>query len=106
CFILEGENAAIMTLVSGETDLYEITLNLNVYEAPTSGYYTSDEGYRFIVVITKADLGWGYYAGEQYLFDGTPATMGASTIINITETGNYRFVYNSTTNETTYTIIE
>ncbi|MFA7076134.1 MAG: hypothetical protein WC152_05645, partial [Candidatus Izemoplasmatales bacterium] len=54
CFILEGENAAIMTLVSGETDLYEITLNLNVYEAPTSGYYTSDEGYRFIVVITKA----------------------------------------------------
>ncbi|MDD4069074.1 MAG: hypothetical protein PHF05_01355 [Candidatus Izemoplasmatales bacterium] len=106
CFILEGEGAAVMTLVSGETDLYEITLSLNIYESPTSGYYTADEGYRFIVVLTKSDVGWGYYAGEQYLFDGSPATMGASTIVNITETGNYHFIYNSTTNETTYSKVE
>jgi hypothetical protein len=52
--------------------------------------------------LTKSNVGWGYYAGEQYLFDGTPAGMGASTIITITEAGQYRFVYNALTHETTY----
>ncbi|MDD3957953.1 MAG: hypothetical protein PHO96_03620 [Candidatus Izemoplasmatales bacterium] len=102
CFILEGEGAALMTPVSGEANLYEITLDLPVFTAPTSGYYTEDTGFRFLVVLTKSNVGWGYYAGEQYLFDGTPAGMGASTIITITEAGQYRFVYNALTHETTY----
>ena len=106
CFLLEGEGAAIMTKVVGETDLYEITLTLPVFVAPTTGYYTADAGYRFITVLTKANVGWGYYAGEQYLFDGSPAGMGGATIINITEAGAYRFVYNATTNVTTYTKVE
>lgn len=103
CFLLEGAGAAIMTKVAGEADLYEITLTLPVFTAPTSGYYTEDAGYRFLTVLTKANVGWGYYAGEQYLFDGSLAGMGGATIINITEAGQYRFVYNATTHITTYT---
>jgi hypothetical protein len=106
CFILEGEGAAVMTPVTGETTLFEITLTLGVFTAPTTGYYTEDLGYRFITVLTKSDIGWGYYAGEQYLFDGTAAGMGASTIINITEAGQYRFEYDSATHITTYAKVE
>ncbi len=105
-FILEGENAAVMTLVAGETNLYEITLYLEQFTPRESGYYMEDTGYRFILVLTKSDVGWGYYAGEQYLLDGTPATMGSATIIDIDVTGNYRFVYNSDTNVTTWELVD
>ncbi|MBI9008510.1 MAG: hypothetical protein JEZ05_00640 [Tenericutes bacterium] len=105
-FILEGEDAVIMTLVDGETNLYEITLTLDVFTARDSGYYTADTGYRFILVLTKADVGWGYYAGEQYLLDGQAATMGAATYINITVSGDYHFTYNSDTCVTTWELVE
>jgi len=106
CWILEGEDAAVMTLVSGETTLYEITLTLDTFVAPTDGYYTADLGYRFILVTTKANIGWGYYAGEQYLLNGSPAGMGAATIITVMEDATYRFVYDSLTHITTYSIVE
>ena len=105
-FILEGVDAPVMTLVAGESNLYETTIHLDIYAARETGYYTADLGYRFIVVLTKANVGWGYYAGEQYLLDGSEATMGQSTIINITVSGDYRFEYNSDTNVTTWELVE
>jgi len=77
-------------------------MQLNVFVAPTEGFYTEDTGYRFILVTTKANVGWGYYAGTQYTFDGNLAGMGDYTNITITETGTYHFVYDSVTNITTY----
>jgi len=102
CWILEGDDAAVMTVMSGDATKYEITMQLNVFVAPTEGFYTEDTGYRFILVTTKANVGWGYYAGTQYTFDGNLAGMGDYTNITITETGTYHFVYDSVTNITTY----
>ena len=104
CFLLKGEDAAIMTQVSGSTTLWEIDLVLPVFTAPSSGYYTADAGYRMLLVTTYFYYStwntWG--AGTQYDLAGL--ATGTATIVNITTAGTYHFVYDSETHVTTYAL--
>ncbi|HNZ63021.1 MAG TPA: hypothetical protein PKH23_01645 [Bacillota bacterium] len=75
-----------------------------------SAYTGTDEGYTVAVAVSmqyfigeKGELyGWG--AGEQYLFDGTPGGMGKTSFLLPKEEGDYLFTYDGKSHVTTFAL--
>ena len=80
-----------------ENGTYTVSVTLPAYEGDGNGWS--------LIVCVGAKYFSEYNvvgAGEQYTFDGTPATMGAASFIKNTEETTYLFTYDPATHKTTY----
>ncbi|MFA7144408.1 MAG: hypothetical protein WC088_04005 [Candidatus Izemoplasmatales bacterium] len=96
-----------MTASGGAVILVKTTEDPNIYvgSATIPAYMGDGTGWSFDVCTELTSYGeWGWGAGTQYLFDGTVAGFGQSSIIDVETATVYTFTYNATTHVTTYTI--
>jgi len=98
---------AIPCTISNHIFLDQFSSNPNIYvgSATIPAYMGDGTGWSFDVCTELTSYGeWGWGAGTQYLFDGTVAGFGQSSIIDVETATVYTFTYNATTHVTTYTI--